>query len=124
MRGIDLKFERNVSVLGRTNSVKEGELEPDLEKALSNPKIKDAIASQISEAESARQTYSNAVNVANDFARASFIEHFPEIAGLPLPQWEGALAAMAQRERDPAKALDQSVGRRALGAPPRAVPGY
>jgi hypothetical protein len=29
---------------------------------------------------------------------ASFVENFPEIAGLPVEQWEGALAAMAQRE--------------------------
>src|SRR5205814_2895546 len=96
LRGVDP--EAKAEAKQAAEAVKEGELEPDLEKALSNPKIKDAIASQISEAESARQTYSNAVNVANDFARASFIEYFPEIAGLPLPQWEGALAAMAQRE--------------------------
>ena len=81
-------------------SPKDGELDPEIEKALSNPKVKEAIAAQINEAESVRHTYSKAVDTANDFACASFIENFPEIAGLPLEQWEGALAAMAQREPD------------------------
>jgi hypothetical protein len=80
--------------------VKDGELDPEIEKALNNPKIKEAIAAQISEAETVRQTYSKAVDVANDFARASFVEHFPEIAGLPLEQWVDGLTAMAHREPD------------------------
>lgn len=73
-------------------------LDPEVSAALSNPKIKAAIDQQIGASEAVRVQYSQAVEVANDFARASFIENFPEIAGLPVAQWEGALAAMAQQE--------------------------
>ncbi len=62
-----------------------------IEKALKIPKLKAALTE-------ADQRMSQAVNVANEFARASFIQNFPEIAGLPLEQWDGALTAMAQRE--------------------------
>jgi hypothetical protein len=75
-----------------------GDLDAEIEKALSNPKIKAAIEQHVGEVETARQQAVEAVNVATQFARASFMENFPEIMALPLPQWEGALAAMAQRE--------------------------
>ena len=77
---------------------KPGELDPEVEKALSNPKIQAALSQHVAEVETARQTYTQAVSVAQQFARASFIENFPEIAGLPVEQWEGALGLMAQRE--------------------------
>jgi hypothetical protein len=75
-----------------------GDFDAEIEKALSNPKIKAAIEQHVGEVETARQQAVEAVNVATQFARASFMENFPEIMALPLPQWEGALAAMAQRE--------------------------
>jgi hypothetical protein len=78
--------------------VNDGELEPDLEKALSHPRIREAITAQVAEAETARQTYSKGLDTANEFARASFMQNFPEIMALPLEQWAGALGEMAQRE--------------------------
>lgn len=77
----------------------DGELPADFEKSLP-PKVREAVAAQIAETETARQSAVKAVEIANDFARVSFMENFPEISGLPLEQWEGALAAMAQREPD------------------------
>lgn len=77
-----------------------GELDPEIEKALNNPKIKAALDHHISETEGVRQAYSQAVETANEFARASFMENFPEITALPLHQWADALGAMAQREPD------------------------
>jgi hypothetical protein len=72
--------------------------EPDLDKVLNHPKIQKALSSRIAEAQVAKETYSKAVDLANQFARAAFIENFPDIAALPLPHWEGALIAMAARE--------------------------
>ncbi len=74
------------------------EPEPDIEKTLNHPRVKAALEQHIQETEAVKQNYSKAVDVANTFAQAAFIENFPEIAALPLAQWEGALAAMSQQE--------------------------
>jgi hypothetical protein len=72
--------------------------EADVEKFLAIPHVREAVDKLTNETETARQNYTRAVDVAHQFARASFIENFPEIAGLPVEQWEGALTAMSQRE--------------------------
>jgi hypothetical protein len=74
--------------------------EADVEKFLAIPHVKQAVDKLTGEAETVKQTYSQAAEIAQDFARASFIEYFPEIAALPLDQWEGALALMSQRQPD------------------------
>ena len=71
-----------------------------VEKFLAIPHVREAVDKMHGEIEGVRETYSRGVDVANHFAQAAFIEGFPEIAGLPVDQWEGALAAMAQREPD------------------------
>lgn len=77
---------------------KPGELDPDVEKAISHPKVRAALEAHVSQVEGVRHQYTQAVEQANDFARISFAENFPEIANLPPQQWEGALIAMAQQE--------------------------
>jgi hypothetical protein len=72
----------------------------DVEKLLAIPHVKEAVEKFSSETEAVRQQYSQAVDVANEFARASFMEGFPEIAALPLDQWAGALGVMAQQQPD------------------------
>jgi hypothetical protein len=72
----------------------------DVEKLLAIPHVKEAVEKFSSETEAVRQQYSQAVDVANEFARASFIEGFPEIAALPLDQWADALGVMAQQQPD------------------------
>jgi len=72
----------------------------DVERFLELPHVKEHVDRWNAETEVVRQTYSKATDIANDFARASFIENFPEISGLPLEHWEGALTVMAQREPD------------------------
>jgi hypothetical protein len=101
------KIRDEVDALRGVEAKPEPETELDIEKALNNPRIKAAVEQQFNEAESVRQTFSNAVDTANDFARASFIQNFPEIAALPLEQWKGALAQMAQQQ--PAR-FQQAVG--------------
>lgn len=58
-----------------------------------------------------QQQVSQAVETANDFARMSFAENFPEIANLPPQQWEGALIAMAQHEPERFKSAINSLNR-------------
>jgi hypothetical protein len=64
-----------------------------IEKALKIPKLKAALTE-------VNERFTQSVNTANAFAQAAFIESFPEIASMPLEQWEGALTAMAQHEPD------------------------
>jgi hypothetical protein len=85
----------------KRRSRKEGELEPDLERALNNPKIKDAIAAQISETETARQNHLAGVTAATQIAQAAFMSQFPEFANIPEAQRGQALLAMQQQ--DPAR---------------------
>lgn len=99
LRGV--KPEGEAAKDGKTEATSEpGDPKADVEKFFAIPHVKEAVDKWNSETESVRETYSKATDLANDFARASFIENFPEIAGLPLEQWESALSAMAQREPD------------------------
>lgn len=74
----------------------EVEAEPaiDVEKVLANPKIKSAIEQQISEAETIKQTYSAAIESADQLQSAAFIARFPELASQPAEQWQNVLSAM------------------------------
>jgi len=99
LRGVDPEAKaKDAAAKPEAAPVKDGELEPELEKALNHPRIKEAISSQIAESETARQTYSKAAEIAMNFAQVSFAQSFPEVAGLPPDQWANALAAMSQRE--------------------------
>jgi hypothetical protein len=73
-----------------------------LEQLMSNPQAKEALTKFTSEVaaevESAKGAYSQGLNVAQEMARASFAENFPEVARLPLDQWQHALTAMAAQE--------------------------
>lgn len=85
--------------------------ESDVEKFLAIPHVKEAVEKFTGEVETVRNQYSQALNAANDIARTTFMGQFPEIAALPMEQWEGALAAMAQREPDRFKAAFNSLSR-------------
>jgi hypothetical protein len=72
--------------------------EDDVERALKNPRVAAALEARVTEADTARETYTKQVGLANQFAAAAFTEGFPELARLPLDQMADALTAMAHRE--------------------------
>jgi hypothetical protein len=76
----------------------DGTLDPKLEEALKHPRVVQAIEQRLGVAETARKSYAEALGVAQDFARASFMESFPELAAVPLQQLQPALEMMAQRQ--------------------------
>ncbi|WP_369723661.1 hypothetical protein AB8Z38_06750 [Bradyrhizobium sp. LLZ17] len=82
--------------------------DPDIAKALSKPKFVEAIKAYDNQVQ---QQVTQAVEQANDFARMSFAENFPEISNLPPQQWEGALIAMAQQEPERFKSAINSLNR-------------
>jgi len=72
--------------------------EDEVERALKLPRVKAALDQRVTEADTARETYTKQVGLANQFAAAAFTEGFPELARLPLDQMADALTAMAHRE--------------------------
>ena len=78
------------------HAMRDSGLDPEVERALKHPQVREAIDQEFSRAETVKHEYSRAVSVAHDFARASFIENFPELAGLPIEHLQGGLEMMAQ----------------------------
>lgn len=73
-------------------------LDPKLNEALNHPQVREAIAQQFTEADAVKRDYGNAIELANKFARASLVDHFPELQNLPVEQWETALGILHQSD--------------------------
>ena len=82
-------------------------LDPETRKALKIPQVRQALEQEFSKAEAAQQSYQNALNVANQYAMASLVDHFPELGQIPAEQWEPALGILAQQ--DPQR-FDRAMG--------------
>lgn len=75
-------------------------LDPEVEKALKHPQVRQAIEDELGKAASAQQSYAAALQTANQFAMASLVDHFPELANIPVQNWEAALHIFAQSAPD------------------------
>jgi hypothetical protein len=60
--------------------------------------VRQALEEEFSKVEAAQQGYQNALNVANQYAMASLVDHFPELGNIPAEQWEPALGILAQQD--------------------------
>jgi hypothetical protein len=78
-----------------------GELDPEIEKALQHPQVRQAIEQQIDEAEKTRQSYLDGLAAATQIAQVSFLGQFPELASIAPEHLPGALELMSRQ--DPAK---------------------
>jgi hypothetical protein len=76
-------------------------LDPEIEKAINHPQVRQAIEELIGEAEETRQSYLNGLAAATQIAQVSFVSQFPELAGIVPENLPGALEQMSQQ--DPAK---------------------
>ena len=76
-------------------------LDPELEKALAHPQVRQAIEERVGEAEKAKQSYREGLAAAAQIAQASFLGQFPELAAIPPENLPGALELMSRQ--DPAK---------------------
>ncbi len=74
----------------------DGELDPEIEKALRHPQVRQAIEQQLGEADRTRQSYADAIGATMDVAKAAFFSQFPELAGLSEAQIPSALQYLAQ----------------------------
>ena len=96
------KPEAKAEAEPETQPVKEGELDPEIERALSNPKIQAALSQHVAETESVRQQYAHNIEAATQIAQATFMSQFPEFAHIPAENLGAAIQAMQQQ--DPARA--------------------
>jgi hypothetical protein len=76
-------------------------LDPELEKALLHPQVRQAIEEQLDEVHKARQGYVEGLAVATQIAQASFLSQFPELAAIAPQDLPGTLEQMSRD--DPAK---------------------
>ncbi|MEH2508934.1 hypothetical protein V1291_000288 [Nitrobacteraceae bacterium AZCC 1564] len=74
----------------------DGELDPELEKALRHPQVRQAIEQQLGEAEHTRRSYADAIGATMDVAKVAFFNQFPELAGLTEAQIPMALQYLSQ----------------------------
>lgn len=77
---------------------REGELDPEIEKALSNPRVQAALSQHVAETETKRQEYVAGFDTATQIATASMLSDFPELLHIPAEQRAAALQAMHFQE--------------------------
>jgi len=76
-------------------------LDPEIEKAINHPQVRQAIEQRIGEAEKTRQDYLNGLAAATQIAQMSFLNQFPEFANVAPESRPGVLAQMSRQ--DPAR---------------------
>lgn len=71
-------------------------LDPETKEALKKPQIRAALEEEFGKAQHVQQSFTQALSTVQSWAQASFLESFPELAGLPAEQLEQGLTALAQ----------------------------
>jgi len=97
LRGDDKEPEAKPEAEAKEPEANEDGFDSELERALNNPLVADALAKQISENETARQTHVQALQQASIIAEQAFVSQFPEFAGATSEQCLHILANMAQQ---------------------------
>jgi hypothetical protein len=72
-------------------------MDPDIQRALENPKFRQALETELASVETARNNYAEATTQAAQVAAAALYAGFPEISGLTAEQLPVALKIMAQQ---------------------------
>jgi hypothetical protein len=72
--------------------------EPDIEAALSHPKVQSAITAKVTEAETQRAAYESGLKETFKARVATLAADFPELTNVPLDKWAAAINAMGQRD--------------------------
>jgi Phage terminase large subunit len=73
-------------------------LDPEIEKVLNHPQVRQAIEERIGEAEKTRQGYVNGLAAATQIAQVSFLSQFPELASIAPENLPGALELMSRQD--------------------------
>ena len=81
------------------------EAEPDIERVLSHPKVRDAISAKVTEAETQRAEYELGLQNAWKAQLGAIGGDFPELANIPHTQWVAAINNLAQTDLPKAKQI-------------------
>lgn len=73
-------------------------LDPEIEKAIQHPQVRQAIEEKIGEAEKSRQDYLDGLAAATQIAQMTFVSQFPELASIAPGNLPGALELMSQQD--------------------------
>jgi hypothetical protein len=73
-------------------------LDPEIEKAINHPQVRQAIEERIGEAEKTRQSYLDGLAAATQIAQVSFLSQFPELASIAPEHMPAALELMSQQD--------------------------
>lgn len=71
-------------------------LDPEVERALKHPQVRQAIEEELGKAQHVQRSFSEALGTVQSWAQASFLEAVPELQGLAPEQLEQGLALLAQ----------------------------
>jgi len=74
----------------------EVDVDAEIAKALSHPKIAEVLSKHVGDAEQSRQQYVAGLDAATKIAQAAFIGQFPEFANIPTEQHAAVLAGLQQ----------------------------
>ena len=74
------------------------ELDPELEKALQHPQVLRALEERVSEVEETRKNYLDGLAAATQIAQMSFLNQFPELAGIAPENLPGAVEQMSRQD--------------------------
>ena len=95
-------LQKEVDELRKADGIAEAppaaEQEPDIEKVLSHPKVREALDKHVSEHETARQAYSQGVDNAQRLAISGFADAVPELMNIPMQEWESALKTLSTHD--------------------------
>ncbi|RXH15145.1 hypothetical protein [Bradyrhizobium guangzhouense] len=73
-------------------------LDPEVARAMQHPQVRQAIEEELGKADAAKQQYAQALNAANQYAQASLLDHFPELAEIPVDRWAEGIAILNQAD--------------------------
>jgi hypothetical protein len=87
------------------------DIDPEIQQALSNPKVRAALEAEVNSAESARVQYAQATAQAAQLAGASLLASFPELASVPANQLQTAIQVIGVRDPQRAQAINAQLER-------------
>jgi hypothetical protein len=73
-------------------------LDPEVQKALKLPQVRQAIEEELGRADTTRQQYAGALSVAHQVAQATFSELLPELQMVPQEKWPDAIGILHQTD--------------------------
>lgn len=80
-------------------------IDPEVARALQNPKVAEALRAEVASVEAARQQYAQATHTAFQTAGAAFLANYPELQGLNAQQMAGAVAVMGRTDPQRAQTI-------------------